>query len=68
MKVKQIHKNIGVSIEGIDLSRIDNNVFQQIKDLWLEHLIIIFPNQNISPALSSLIWILKYKKGRFEVN
>ncbi len=32
MKVKQIHKNIGVSIEGIDLSRIDNNVFQQIKD------------------------------------
>ena len=36
MKVKQIHKNIGVSIEGIDLSRIDNNVFQQIKDLWLE--------------------------------
>ena len=48
MKVKQIHKNIGVSIEGIDLSRIDNNVFQQIKDLWLEHLIIIFPNQNIS--------------------
>ena len=32
MKVKQIHKNIGVSIEGIDLSRIDNIVFQQIKD------------------------------------
>ena len=27
MKVKQIHKNIGVSIEGIDLSRIDNNRF-----------------------------------------
>ena len=56
MKVKQIHKNIGVSIEGIDLSRIDNNVFQQIKDLWLKHLIIIFPNHNISdevhPSLS----------------
>ena len=32
MKIKQIHKNIGVSIEGIDLSRLDNNVFQ-IKDL-----------------------------------
>ena len=47
MKIKQIHKNIGVSIEGIDLSCIDNNVFQQIKDLWFEHLIIIFPNQNI---------------------
>ena len=32
MKVKQIHKNIGVSIEGIDLSKIDHNTFKKIKD------------------------------------
>ena len=31
MKVKQIHKNIGVSIEGIDLSRIDNTFFSKSK-------------------------------------
>ena len=48
MKVKQIHKNIGVSIEGIDLSKIDENTFQKIKDLWVQYLIIIFPKQNIS--------------------
>ena len=48
MKVKQIHKNIGVSIEGVDLSKIDENTFQKIKDLWLQYLIIIFPKQNIS--------------------
>ncbi len=48
MKVKQVHKNIGVSIEGVDLSKIDENTFQKIKDLWLQYLIIIFPNQNIS--------------------
>ena len=58
MKVKQIHKNIGVSIEGIDLSRTDNNVFQQIKDLWLDHLIIIFPNQNMSMSIYGIMMIL----------
>ena len=51
MKVKQIHKNIGVSIEGIDLSKIDENTFQKIKDLWVRYLIIIFPKQNISDCL-----------------
>ena len=48
MIVKKIHKNIGVSIEGIDLSNLDDIIFQKIKKLWLEHLVIIFPNQNIS--------------------
>ena len=48
MKVKQIHKNIGVSIEGIDLSKIGENTFKKIKDLWEQYLIIIFPKQNIS--------------------
>ena len=36
MKVKQVHKNIGVSIEGVDLSKIDENTFQKIKDLWVQ--------------------------------
>ena len=48
MKVKQVHKNIGVSIEDVDLSKIDENTFQKIKDLWVQYLIIIFPKQNIS--------------------
>jgi taurine dioxygenase len=48
MIVKKIHENIGISIEGIDLSNLDDISFQKIKKLWLEHLVIIFPNQNIS--------------------
>ncbi len=48
MRIKQIHRNIGISIEGINLSRIDNNTFQEIKELWMKHLIIVFPNQDIS--------------------
>lgn len=48
MIVKKIHENIGVSIEGIDLSTLDEVSFQKIQKLWLEHLVIVFPNQNIS--------------------
>ena len=48
MIVKKIHDNIGVSIEGIDLSSLDEVSFQKIKKLWLEYLVIVFPNQNIS--------------------
>ena len=48
MIVKKIHDNIGVSIEDIDLSNLDDVGFQKIQKLWLEHLVIVFPNQNIS--------------------
>ena len=48
MIVKKIHDNIGVSIEDIDLSNLDVFSFQKIQKLWLEHLVIVFPNQNIS--------------------
>ena len=32
MIVKKIHENIGVSIEGIDLSNLDDSSFQKIKN------------------------------------
>jgi len=48
MIIKKIHENVGVSIEGIDLSSLDEVSFQKIKKLWLEYLVIVFPNQNIS--------------------
>ena len=43
MIVKKLHENIGVSIEGIDLSNLDSDTFQKIKKLWLEYLVIVFP-------------------------
>ena len=48
MKIKQVHKNIGISIEDINLSDLDEFTLKKIKKLWMENLIIIFPNQNIS--------------------
>ena len=31
MIVKSLHENIGISIEGIDLSNLDSDTFQKIK-------------------------------------
>ena len=48
MKISKLHKNIGVSIEEIDLKSINDKDFEKIQNLWIENLIIVFPNQNIS--------------------
>ena len=48
MKLKQLHKNIGVSIENVNLANIDDITFEEIKNLWKKHLTIVFPNKNIS--------------------
>ena len=48
MKLRQLHKNIGISIENVNLTNIDEITFKKIKKLWVKYLIIVFPNQNIS--------------------
>ena len=48
MKISKLHQNIGVSVEEIDLKNINHKDLERIKILWMENLIILFPNQNIS--------------------
>ena len=48
MKITKLHHNIGVSIEGINLNKLDKITFEKIQELWMENLIIVFPNQDIS--------------------
>ena len=48
MYIEKLHPKIGAKIEGIDLANLDNAQFDKIKKLWLEHLILLFPNQSIS--------------------
>ena len=48
MKITKLHHNIGVSIEGINLNKLDKITFEKIQKLWMENLIIVFPNQDIS--------------------
>ena len=48
MKLRQLHENIGISIENVNLANIDDITFKEIKNLWIKNLIIVFPDQNIS--------------------
>ena len=49
MKVKLCSGALGAEIEGIDLRTINSNNFKLINDLLLEHKVIFFREQNMSP-------------------
>lgn len=41
---------IGASVRGVDLRSLDHETFQKIHNAWLRHLILIFPEQGLSPS------------------
>src|SRR3712207_7387184 len=42
------HPVIGAEIRGVDLGRVDDDTFRRIYDPWLEHLLLVFPDQNVT--------------------
>lgn len=42
------HPLIGAEIRGVDLGRVDDEAFRRIYDAWLEHLLLVFPGQNVT--------------------
>jgi alpha-ketoglutarate-dependent taurine dioxygenase len=42
------HPLIGAEIRGTDLRRIDDHTFRRICDAWLEHLLLVFPEQDVT--------------------
>ncbi len=42
------HPLIGAEIRGLDLGRVDDDAFRRIYDAWLEHLLLVFPEQNLT--------------------
>jgi taurine dioxygenase len=49
IEVKPIAGALGAEIAGVDLADVDDETFADIKSAWLEHLVIFFRNQSISP-------------------
>jgi len=49
IKVKPIAGALGAEIGNIDLGNLDDETFGEIKSAWLEHLVVFFRRQNISP-------------------
>ena len=49
MKVKLLSGALGAEIEGINLKKVTSNNFKEVNDLLLEHKVIFFRNQPITP-------------------
>jgi taurine dioxygenase len=49
LSVKKLSDALGAEVRGIDLSKpLPDDVFQEICDAWLEHLLLVFPDQHLS--------------------
>jgi taurine dioxygenase len=47
--VKPVAGALGAEIGRVNLGRLDDETFEEIKRAWLEHLVIFFRDQNITP-------------------
>ena len=47
--VKPIAGALGAEIANVDLSTLDDETFRQIEAAWLEHLVVFFRNQTLTP-------------------
>ena len=46
--ITRLHKTFGVIVEGLKLSDLNNSQKDELYKLWLEHHLLIFPNQHLS--------------------
>jgi taurine dioxygenase len=49
IEVAPIAGALGAEIGGVDLATLDDETFREIKAAWLEHLVVFFRNQVITP-------------------
>jgi taurine dioxygenase len=49
IEVRPIAGALGAEIGGVDLAALDDETFKEIKAAWLEHLVVFFRDQEITP-------------------
>jgi taurine dioxygenase len=49
IEVKPVAGALGAEISGVNLARLDDETFKEIRAAWLEHLVIFFRDQVITP-------------------
>jgi len=50
IEVRPIAGALGAEIHGADLGALDDETFEEIHQAWLEHLVVFFRDQEITPA------------------
>ena len=49
LKIQTLHPALGAEVVGLDLAEsMDDETFQAIRDAWMKHLVLAFPNQTLS--------------------
>ena len=48
MTIERRHPLIGAEVRGVHLGRVDDEAFRRVYDAWLEHLLLVFPRQDVS--------------------
>ena len=49
MRVEPIAGALGAVVHDVDLARVDDELWERIHGAWLEHLVLFFPSQQLTP-------------------
>ncbi|MCH9053826.1 MAG: TauD/TfdA family dioxygenase, partial [Proteobacteria bacterium] len=50
MKISRLSGALGAEVRGVDLARLDEAASLAIRDAFHEHLVLVFPDQDLSPG------------------
>ena len=51
LTVRKLHPALGAEVRGIDMRQpLDPATFQELHDIWMEHLVLVFPGQHVTDA------------------
>jgi alpha-ketoglutarate-dependent taurine dioxygenase len=51
LTVRKLHAALGAEVRGLDMGRhLDAATFQNLHQIWMDHLVLVFPDQHVSDA------------------
>jgi alpha-ketoglutarate-dependent taurine dioxygenase len=51
LAVRKLHPALGAELRGIDMRQpLDADTFRELHDIWMEHLVLVFPDQHVTDA------------------
>ena len=51
LQVRPLHEALGAEVRGVDMTKpMDAETFNAVHDIWMKHLVLVFPEQHISDA------------------